>query len=311
MIKLENLTKNYGHAVAVDNICFEIKRGQIVGFLGPNGAGKTTTMRMLTGYLSPTSGKATVSGYDIVENSIAIRKIVGYLAENNPVYEDMTVPEYLEFVAEIRKYSPEKIKSRIREVIEMCSLKDVLEKNIGELSRGYRQRVGFAAAIFHDPDVLILDEPTSGLDPNQTRDVRNLIGTLKKEKTVIISTHILSEVQAVCDRVLIINRGRIVADGTTNELQNMVQGQEITCLEIICPGTTDSVISESLKAIQSCTSVTLNKKSANIYHFNIESSSDIREKIFDLAVSRKWKITEMYRQTVSLEEVFKQLTENK
>jgi len=227
MLKIENVTKYYGKDIlALDNISFEIQRGEIVGFLGPNGAGKTTTMRILTGYLASTSGTASIAGHDINKDSIEVKKRIGYLPENNPVYEDMGVIEYLEFIAEIRQLPESQKHGRIKHVISVCGLKDVLLKNIGELSRGYKQRLGFAQAILHDPDVLVLDEPTSGLDPNQAREVRSLIRELKKEKTVILSTHILSEVQSVCDRVLIIHKGKIIASGTANELQSLVQSKE-------------------------------------------------------------------------------------
>ncbi|OGS27425.1 MAG: hypothetical protein A2297_05830 [Elusimicrobia bacterium RIFOXYB2_FULL_48_7] len=307
MIQLENLTKYYGETHAVDSVSFEIPLGQIVGFLGPNGAGKTTTMRMLTGYLTPTSGTAKVLGLDIIENSLEVRKKIGYLPEMNPVYDDMTIPEYLEFVAEIRNIEKEKVTARIKEVVALCGLKDVIQKNIGELSRGYKQRVGFAAAIFHNPEVLILDEPTSGLDPNQARDVRELIKELKKEKTVILSTHILSEVQAICDRVLIINKGRIVADGTTKELASMVQGKELVHLEIKTTEDEKSV-EEKLKSIPGCeTAVSKGARDGKL-GFEIGAAVDPREEIFNLAVKNKWTLVEMHKQSVTLEEIFRQLT---
>ncbi|OGS20054.1 MAG: hypothetical protein A3J83_03525 [Elusimicrobia bacterium RIFOXYA2_FULL_40_6] len=310
MIQIENLIKFYGEHPAVDGISFEIPLGQIVGFLGPNGAGKTTTMRMLTGYLTPTGGTAKILGLDVTENPIEIRQKIGYLPEMNPVYEDMIIPEYLEFVAGIRKLDKNKIKERIIEVAKLCGLTNVLHQNIGELSRGYKQRVGFAAAIFHDPQVLILDEPTSGLDPNQARDVRELIKELKKEKTVILSTHILSEVQAICDRVLIINRGRIVADGTTKELACMVQNKEKVHLELLNreEKLNPSEIEEKLKAFNGCENAAFTGQKENKITFEIESSIDLREDIFLAAVKNKWVITDMHRQVVTLEEIFRKLT---
>jgi len=307
MIKVESLTKYYGDKLAVDNISFEIPQGQIVGFLGPNGAGKTTTMRILTGYLSASSGKVSICGYDVSENQIEIQKRIGYLPEMNPLYEEMTPVEYLEFTGCIRNFSHSEISKRIKEVVNICGLKDVLHQNIGELSRGYRQRVGFASAIFHNPSVLILDEPTSGLDPNQTREVRELIKELKKDKTVILSTHILSEVQAVCDRVLIINRGKIVADGTTSELEEMVKGKEKIYIEIKSEQDT-SLIEENLKALPYCESVYLKEQKDNIKIFEIESSIDLREEIFNLAISSGWKLLDLHREKITLEEIFRQLT---
>ncbi|MFN3966550.1 MAG: ABC transporter ATP-binding protein, partial [Endomicrobiia bacterium] len=274
MIKVESLTKYYGDIVAVDNISFEIPQGQIVGFLGPNGAGKTTTMRILTGYLSATSGNATICGYSVSENPQEVQKRVGYLPEMNPLYEDITPTEYLEFVGSVRNFSYREIQNRIKEIVALCGLKDVLNQNIGELSRGYRQRVGFASAIFHNPDVLILDEPTSGLDPNQAREVRELIKELKKDKTVILSTHILSEVQAICDRVIIINRGKIVVDGTTSELQDMAKGKEKIYLEVKSKDE-PLAIEEKLKGLPYCESVLFKEQKDNIKIFEIESGIDL------------------------------------
>ncbi|OGS20832.1 MAG: hypothetical protein A2252_00250 [Elusimicrobia bacterium RIFOXYA2_FULL_39_19] len=309
MIKLENLTKYYGENLAVANISFEIAPGQIIGFLGPNGAGKSTTMRMLTGYLMPTSGKASVLDYDIVENTLEVKQLIGYLPETNPVYEEMTIPEYLRFVAEIRNYNPAQIDTRIKEVVELCALKDMLHKNIGELSRGYKQRVGFASAIFHDPKVLILDEPTSGLDPNQAREVRELIKELKKEKTVILSTHILSEVTAICDRIIIINKGIIAADGTPAELLAGSQGKENVYLEFMAANTSSADLEMALKSIDGIQEITLKNTNENVYSFEIVSAIDLRAEIFKTAVKNNWVLLEIRRQHATLEELFKQLTE--
>ena len=309
MIKLENLTKYYGENMAVANISFEIAPGQIIGFLGPNGAGKSTTMRMLTGYLMPTSGKASVLDYDIVENTLEVKQLIGYLPETNPVYEEMTIPEYLRFVAEIRNYNPAQIDTRIKEVVELCALKDMLHKNIGELSRGYKQRVGFASAIFHDPKVLILDEPTSGLDPNQAREVRELIKELKKEKTVILSTHILSEVTAICDRIIIINKGIIAADGTPAELLAGSQGKENVYLEFMAANTSSADLEMALKSIDGIQEITLKNTNENVYSFEIVSAIDLRAEIFKTAVKNNWVLLEIRRQHATLEELFKQLTE--
>ncbi|OGS21643.1 MAG: hypothetical protein A3J83_01405 [Elusimicrobia bacterium RIFOXYA2_FULL_40_6] len=308
MIKAENLTKYYGQNLAVDNASFEINPGEIVGFLGPNGAGKTTTMRMLTGYLLPTSGKAKVLGMDIIDDSIEIREQTGYLPEMNPVYEEMAIPEYFEFIAAIREMDKTKIESRIREVIKICGLKDVLHNNINELSRGYKQRVGFASAIFHNPSVLILDEPTSGLDPNQAHDVRQLIKEFKKDKTVIISTHILSEAKMMCDRLLIINRGKIVADGTAKELESAYQGKEHIYLEIVSPAEDIAVVEKKIKLLKSYEDLIIKELNTGRLGFEIESSTDLREAVSRLCSDNKWTIIELHRQSITLEEIFRKLT---
>ena len=209
MIKVENLTKYYGTTLAVDGLNFEINKGEIVGLLGPNGAGKTTTMNLLACYIPPTSGTAVISGFDIRENSIEIKKRIGYLPEDNPLYEEMTAYEYLDFIADLRGLRGAERDKRMKEIVNVCGIKEVISREIGHLSRGYKQRVGFAQTIMHNPEILILDEPTSGLDPNQSREIRELIKELKRDKTVIISTNNISEVQAITDRVMIINRGKL------------------------------------------------------------------------------------------------------
>ncbi|MEW6040024.1 MAG: ATP-binding cassette domain-containing protein [Elusimicrobiota bacterium] len=311
MIKVENLTKYYGQTLAVDDVSFEIGKNEIVGFLGPNGAGKTTTMRIITGYLNATTGRASVGGHYIDEDPIGVRGHVGYLPEMNPLYEEMTIVEYLKFILEIYKMDKDTLNLRIKEVVKSCALGEVLHQNIGELSRGYRQRVGFAAAIIHNPDVLILDEPTSGLDPNQSRDVRQLIMDLKKEKTVILSTHILSEVQAICDRVIIINRGRLIADGTTAELMSMAKGEEKVLVEIETDVSVEG-IEEKVKQIPGIIDFkvkTPSPETAGLHKFEVTSEKDIRREIFELAVNNSWKVIELHRETLTLEEVFRQLTQ--
>lgn len=304
MIEVQGLTKYYGEILALDNISFKIGRGEIVGFLGPNGAGKTTAMRILTCYLTPTGGSAKVCGYDIIEQPMEVKKKIGYLPEMNPLYEEMSVIEYLEFIAEIRNVEKAVRKNRIKKIVEVCGLKAVLGQNIGELSRGNRQRVGFGQAILHDPEVLILDEPTSGLDPNQAVEVRTLIKGLKKEKTVILSTHILSEVQAICDRVLIINRAKIAASGATAEIQSMVQGREKIYLELKTTDNQEQVLSK----LDGVEKVVLVRKESNLRGYEIESKRDIRENLYSLAVSSGWAVVELHRMTASLEEVFRELT---
>jgi len=230
MITITNLTKNYGSLIAVDDITFDVKTGEILGFLGPNAAGKTTTMKIITCYMPPTSGTVEVGDLNVFDHSIEIRRMIGYMPEDNPLYPDMNVVDYLVFVSELRGIPPSDRTRRLKHIIDLCGVGDVLHQDIGELSKGFRQRVGLARAMVHDPDILVLDEPTVGLDPNQIAEIRNLIRELGKEKTVILSTHILPEVQATCDRVVIIHQGRLVADGTPAELQSSFQGQELVHL---------------------------------------------------------------------------------
>jgi len=305
MIKVENITKFYGNVCALDNISFEIQKGEIIGFLGPNGAGKTTTMRIITCYLSPTKGTVKIGNYDIIENPIEVKKCIGYLPENNPLYDDMGVIEYLEFIADLRNLERSIKKEQIKKVVNICGLKGVVSKNIGELSKGYRQRLGFAQAIISDPEILILDEPTSGLDPNQAREVRNLIKELKKQKTVILSTHILSEVQATCDRVLIINKGKIIASGTTDELQSLVAGKEKIYFEI----RSNKDVSQNLAQIKNIENIVLIKKEDSILGYEIESKIDIREQLFEIAVENKWIVRDLHQEKISLEDVFRKLTQ--
>jgi len=308
MVKLENITKKYDHALAVDSISFEIKKGEVVGFLGPNGAGKTTTLKILTCYMPPTSGTASIAGFDIHENSLRVRENIGYLPESNSLYMEMGVIEYLDFIAQVRNLSKGERRRRIKEVVGVCGLTDVLTKDIGELSKGYRQRVGFAQAIIHNPPVLFMDEPTSGLDPNQIVEIRNLIRELGKEKTVILSTHVLSEVQAACDRVLIINKGRIVADGTKDELQAMVRGKEIIYLKLKAPGKDALKSLAELDGIESVNEKDSESTEVTGYEVRVRQGMDIRETLSRFVTSRKWVILEMSRGVVSLEDIFRKLT---
>ncbi|RMH71665.1 MAG: ATP-binding cassette domain-containing protein [Gemmatimonadetes bacterium] len=311
MIEVESLVKAYGTQKAVNNVTFSVPKGQILGFLGPNGAGKTTTMRVLTGYLAPTSGSASIAGYDVVTQSLEARRKVGYLPESAPLYPDMNVVDYLQFVAEIRQINGSARRDRIREMVEVCGLEEVIQKDIGQLSKGYRQRVGLAQAMIHHPDVLILDEPTSGLDPNQIVEIRSLIREIGREHTVILSTHILPEVQATCDRVLIINRGQLVADGTPEELQAAAQGAERVRIEAKISSPDDAV--EALRELEAVESVKwVSDANAEVAAFEIEAEkgSDIRESIFHLAVDKGWVLLEMHRDQVSLESVFHNLTQS-
>lgn len=312
-IAVRDLTKFYGSEKAVDNISFDVQTGEILGFLGPNGAGKTTTMKIVTCYLPPTSGKVTVDGLNIAEHSLEVRRKIGYLPEHNPLYLEMNVLEYLTYAGELHTMAPEHLRSRLKEMVDLCGLGDVRHKDIGELSKGYRQRVGLAQAMIHDPQVLILDEPTSGLDPNQIVEIRSLIRQLGRQKTVIFSTHILSEVQATCDRVVIINDGRIVADGTPEQLQSQFRGSEIITLELRA-STTNAMadLHPALAGLRDIESATYVPSEGATHRFVLHAAkgSDVRDEIFQLAVRRGWVLLEISRQATSLEEVFHRLTRN-
>jgi ABC-2 type transport system ATP-binding protein len=310
-IAVRNLTKTYGEQTAVDNISFEVKTGEILGFLGPNGAGKTTTMKILTCYMPPTAGSAEVDGLDVIEHSLAVRRKIGYLPEMNPLYHEMNVLDYLEYSAQLHGLRGGAVQHRIREMVQVCGLESVRHKDIGEMSKGFRQRVGLAQAMIHDPEVLILDEPTSGLDPNQIVEIRNLIKKLGRAKTVILSTHILSEVQATCDRVLIINDGKIVADGTPEHLQREFHGNESLTIEVRA-GSGDPLqeVAPHLRTMASVIDVTLLTEKNGVSRFEVfcEKGTDVREAAFRLAVSRGWVLLEMQRKATTLEEVFHKLT---
>ena len=305
MIQIENLVKDYGTLRAVDHINFEINEGEILGFLGPNGAGKSTTLKILTCYLNPTMGNIRVGNYNILEHSREIRKMVGYLPEHNPLYLDMTVYDYLQFVAEVREIA--NFKQRLKDVIDKCGLYGVIAKPINTLSKGYRQRVGLAQAIIHDPKILILDEPTTGLDPNQILEIRELIIELGKEKTLIISSHILQEVQAVCDRIIIINKGKIVADGTTEELKSGLSNKTKLHLELIAPENEIRTLAENVTGLSI---LAITPKNEKVYQVGVEYSSedDKRIEIYDYIKSKDWIMLEMHREHISLETVFRNLT---
>jgi len=308
MIKVDNLTKWYGDEKAVDNISFTIADGEILGFLGPNGAGKTTTMKMITGYMPPSEGSVVVDGLDFEKNSIEIRRKIGYLPESAPLYPDMNVDDFLDFVARMRDIPSNERKRRIDEIAEVCGLNGVRHKDIGKLSKGYRQRTGLAQALIHDPDFLVLDEPTSGLDPNQIVEIRNLIREISKENTIILSTHILSEVQATCDRIVIIHHGKLVADGPLDEITGRFTGTKH--LRLILAGDAVSV-EKSLSAQPFGRSFsTFKPETENTAGFEIAFSADedIREQVFDWVVSSGWKLLEMHTISRSLEEVFRELT---
>ncbi|HDP67936.1 MAG TPA: ATP-binding cassette domain-containing protein [Candidatus Marinimicrobia bacterium] len=307
MIEVRNLVKHYGDVKAVDDISFTVKNGEILGFLGPNGAGKTTTLKVITGYLSPTAGNVFVDDLNVLDDSMEIRKMIGYLPEMNPLYHDMQVYDFLEFVARVREINKNQFRSRLNEVIALCGLNGVVHKNINELSKGYCQRVGLAQAIIHDPEILILDEPTSGLDPNQIMEIRRLIKNLGKEKTVIISSHILQEMQATADRMIIINRGRIVADGTVDALMSDFKGKTRLTLEL---KNADEAAVKKLQSLQEGVLLSQLQTKDGILSAVLEYPSEIdpREQIFRQIVKNKWMLLEMSRHKTSLEEVFRNLT---
>lgn len=311
-IKVENLTKYYGEQAAVNDISFEVKTGEIVGFLGPNGAGKSTTMKMITTYLTPSNGKIFVDGIDISEDPLAVRKKIGYLPEQNPLYNDMNVVDYLIYAAELQSVEKSKINDAVKKMIKVCGLEDVRHKDIGELSKGYRQRVGLAQALIHDPDVLLLDEPTSGLDPNQIIEIRKLIKDIGRQKTLMLSTHILQEVQASCSRVIIINKGEIVADDTTEALQRKFEGQYKTKLIIKQnPNIDAAVIKSELKTIRDVEGVKLTVDNDNkvwLIEITNNKHSDTREEIFKKIVSKNLELIELKQEEASLEEIFRKLT---
>ncbi len=297
-IAVKNVTKIYGAQKALDNVSFEINPGEIVGLLGPNGAGKTTMMKIITCFIPPTSGEVSVYGYDILEESVEVRKHIGYLPENNPLYLDMYVKEYLEFIAGIHNINN---KQRIIEMIRTTGLDAEQNKKISALSKGFRQRVGLAQVLIHDPDALILDEPTAGLDPNQIIEIRNLIKKIGKEKTIILSTHIMQEVEAVCDRAIIINEGRIVADDSTSELSKSIMKNEIIIVEFKQQVDKDKFLELSeIKQIK--------QVDKNTILVEASSGSDIRADIFQFAVKNDLTVLSMNKESQTLEKVFQKLT---
>jgi len=308
MIEVKNLSKKFGTAKVLDDINFSVKQGEILGFLGPNGAGKTTTMKIITSFWAGSSGSVIIDGLDVSENSLETRKKIGYLPENVPLYDEMRVFEYLKFIAEVRGIDKNEYKNAITKASEACGLSKVLRKPIDELSKGYRQRVGLAQAIIHEPDILILDEPTTGLDPNQIAEIRDLIKKIGKEKTVIFSTHILSEVSATCDRIIIINNGRIVGEGKPEELTEKSAHKELIYLKVKAD---KEAVLKRLKNLENIEKVEVkDKEELNIYGFNIEPKRgvDIREYLSIAITQQGWPILEYTRKKTSLEDVFRELT---
>ncbi|WP_018477390.1 gliding motility-associated ABC transporter ATP-binding subunit GldA [Pontibacter roseus] len=302
-VEVKNLTKIFGTQRAVDEISFSVGQGQILGFLGPNGAGKSTTMKIATCYLPPSSGTVLVNGYDVVQDPMAVRRNVGYLPEHNPLYLDMYVHEYLQFVASVYGLNGRRSKERVQEMVELCGLTLEQGKKIGALSKGYRQRVGLAQALVHDPQVLILDEPTTGLDPNQIVEIRALIKRIGRDKTVIFSTHIMQEVTAICDRVVIINRGKLVADSDVASLQAGERNEKITLVEFEQP-----VPVEALEQVPGVLNATLAQ--GTTYRVTSRRDTDIRANIFRIAAERNWPLVGLRHEENSLEKIFQQLTKN-
>lgn len=298
-VKVQHLVKVYDVQRAVDDVSFEAHKGEVLGFLGPNGAGKTTTMKIITGYLPQSGGTAEVCGFDVTRQPMEARACIGYLPEHNPLYRDMYVREYLHFTAGIHKVP--NARKRVEEMIERTGLQTHRQKQIGELSKGYRQRVGLAQAMLHDPQVLILDEPTSGLDPNQIIEIRQLIKDLGREKTVILSTHILGEVEAVCDRAIIINKGKLAADASIEDLKHQFTGQSIVTVEFA--ETVHSKQLEKIKAVQQVKSLDKNR-----WQLMAANTVDIRADVFAFAVSNHLTLLELHKDEYSVEDVFQQLT---
>jgi len=306
MIKVEQLTKKYAGVTGIDQISFEVGKGEIVGFLGPNGAGKTTTMRILASYMPASSGRATVAGFDVFSESLKARRHIGYLPESVPLYHDMRVNEYLRYRGALKALSGKRLKNRIGVIKELCGLREVGRKKIAGLSKGFRQRVGLAEAMIHEPDLLILDEPTIGLDPNQIRQVRELIKSLGERHTILLSTHILSEVEATCSRVIIINRGRIEASDTPENLVNQLRTSGLLRLEVKS-GSEDPVPHlEEIAGVREIRAVSNGEW--RCFEIRIEANSDPREQIFQLAVGRKWVIRELSKERATLEDAFVELT---
>ncbi len=306
MIKVENLTKRYAGQAAIRDLNFEVGKGEIMGFLGPNGAGKTTTMRILAGFMPATSGRASIAGFDIFEQSLQARTRLGYMPENVPLYSDMRVTEYLDYRAALKGVPHRRIAERVGDVKELCGVKDVEKKIIGALSKGYRQRVGLADALLHEPDLLILDEPTIGLDPNQIRQVRELIKNLGRQHTILLSTHILPEVEMTCSRVIIIHKGRIEACDTPENLLGKLRQAGGVVLEAKVGKDNGA---EELKKISAVREVTTDVDGEwNVFSLRVESGADVREEVFRLATARHWTVRELTQRRATLEDVFVEIT---
>ncbi|PYL65694.1 MAG: ABC transporter [Verrucomicrobia bacterium] len=306
MIKVENLTKRYAGQPAIRDLNFEVGKGEIMGFLGPNGAGKTTTMRILAGFMPATSGRALIAGFDIFEQSLQARTRLGYMPEHVPLYNDMRVTEYLDYRAALKGVPHRRIAERVGDVKELCGLRDVEKKIIGALSKGYRQRVGLADALLHEPDLLILDEPTIGLDPNQIRQVRELIKNLGRQHTILLSTHILPEVEMTCSRVIIIHKGRIEACDTPENLLSQLRQVGGVMLEAKVGKDNGA---DELRKISAVRDVTTDVDGEwNVFSLRVESGADVREEVFRLAAARRWTVRELTQRRATLEDVFVEIT---
>ena len=306
MIKVQNLTKRYAGQTAIQDLNFEVGKGEIMGFLGPNGAGKSTTMRILSSFMPPTSGRVSIAGFDIFEQSLQARSHLGYMPENVPLYNDMRVTEYLNYRAALKGVPSRRMAERVGDVKELCGLKEVERKIIGALSKGYRQRVGLADALVHEPDLLILDEPTSGLDPNQIRQVRDLIKNLGKQHTILLSTHILPEVEMTCSRVIIINRGRIEACDTPENLLGRIRTAGGVIVEAKV-GTDDGA--GELRKISGVRDVSASTDGDwQVFALRVEANTDVREEVFRLASDRRWTLRELSQRRATLEDVFVEIT---
>ena len=306
MIVAAQLTKAYGNFHAIEDVTFQIEKGQTVGFLGPNGAGKTTTMRIITGFVPPTSGTATIGGFDVVENSREARKLVGYLPETVPLYTDMSVKGYLNFTGTLRGMNSRHLRNRIDDVVDVCGLNDYFHTYVGRLSKGYRQRVGIAQAILHEPQVLILDEPTIGIDPIQVVETRQLIKDLGQENTIVLSTHILPEVSMVCDRVLIIHEGQIVAEDTPRSLAERLQGVERLAVEVQGPA---SQVAAVLRKVPGVVNVTYSEAGdRNTFRVQLRRGADLRDEVSRAVIDNGWGLLGLQLESMSLEEIFLKLT---
>jgi ABC-2 type transport system ATP-binding protein len=306
MIYVENLTKFYDETCALNNVSFKVEKGEILGLLGPNGAGKTTTLRILTGYLSKTSGTVKIKDFDIGEQTLEVKKLIGYFPETAPLYSDMLVFDYLAFIADMRGLKKDKKRDRIIELSNLCGLASVMHKSIKELSKGFKQRVGLAHAMMNDPEILILDEPTSGLDPNQIVEIRDLIKEIGKEKTVIISSHILSEVEVTCDRVVIINQGNLVADGTTDKLKESAKKGFI--ISVTLSGTDFKTAESRLKSLESVKKLEEESSTGNEINLKVYSEKDIRQDIYSTIKQTDWIMLGLNKESESLENIFRDLT---
>jgi len=308
MINVQNLTKYYEDFCAVDQISLKIKKGEILGLLGPNGAGKTTTLRMLTGFLKPTSGTIQVKDLTINEDPLGIKRLMGYLPENSPLYQEMLVYDYLTYIANIRELDTDQKTKRISALADLCGIRDVMHRPIGELSKGYNQRVGLAHAMMNDPEILVLDEPTSGLDPNQRVEIREIIRRISKKKTIILSTHILSEAEATCNRIAIINKGKIIADDKTESLKKETSGEYF--IHITLKDTTLQKIKDTLEPIRGVVKIEKADSGNKILHAKItcRTDQDIREDIYQAIKKTDWVLLELYQEAKTLETIFRELT---